>query len=43
MDGAIARYCEGTRTVEPVDIGERKRLHLALLYEKLADFEKRKT
>jgi Fe-S-cluster containining protein len=43
MDAAIARHCEGTRTVEPLDIDERKRLHLAVLYEKLADFEKRKT
>ena len=43
MDAAIALHCEVTGTVEPVNIDERKKLHLALLYEKLADYEKRKT
>jgi Fe-S-cluster containining protein len=43
FDTSIARYCAATGAAEPTDIEERKRLHLELLYGKLADDNGRKT
>ena len=35
LDASIARYCAATGVAEPIDIEERKQLHLELLYQKL--------
>jgi Fe-S-cluster containining protein len=40
MDSAIASHCTAFGTPEPTDIEDRKQLHLALLYEKLADYSR---
>ena len=39
MDIAIAHYCAANGIVEPVDIEERKQLHLEILYQHLTDDE----
>jgi uncharacterized protein len=39
MDVAIEHYCTANGIVEPVDIEERKQLHLKILYQYLADDE----
>jgi hypothetical protein len=37
LDISIAGYCAATGAAEPTDIEERKRLHLELLYRKIAE------
>jgi Fe-S-cluster containining protein len=39
MDIAIAHHCAITGRVEPTDIEERKHLHLAILYQKIRQYD----
>jgi hypothetical protein len=39
MDGMIAKHCAVTGEVEPENIGDRRQLHLKLLYDVLDSLE----
>lgn len=41
MDSMISQHCAATGCAEPEDIEARKKLHLMLLYERLADYIRR--